>query len=64
MQSLIDIFHKRGVMQVLKYIFRLNIRFGEYHTLDMLSDEKLLMNKCKNKRDEVLVKEFLNIWKK
>ena len=30
----------------------------------MLSDEKLLMNKCKNKRDEVLVKEFLNIWKK
>lgn len=50
--------------ELLKYIFRLNIRFGEYHTLDMLSDEKLLMNKCKNKRDEVLVKEFLNIWKK
>ena len=45
-------------MQVLKYIFRLNIRFGEYNTLDMLSDEKLLMNKCKNKRDEVLVKEL------
>ena len=50
--------------ELLKYIFRLNIRFGGYHTLDMLSDEKLLMNKCKNKRDEVLVKEFLNIWKK
>ena len=46
--------------ELLKYILRLNLKFGEYHTLDMLSDSEQLMKKCRNKRDEVLVKDFIS----
>lgn len=49
---------------LVKAVFRLNQRFGEYHTLDMLTDEEQLLKKCRNKRDETLVKDFISLWKK
>lgn len=37
---------------MLKLIhLKLNIKFGEYHTLDMLSDTEQLMKKCRDKRN-------------
>lgn len=50
--------------ELLKFILRLNVRFGEYHTLDMLSDTETLMRKCRDKRDEALVKEFISLWRR
>ena len=41
-----------------------NKKFGEYHTLDMLSDTEQLMKKCRDKRDEALVKDFISLWRK
>lgn len=49
---------------LVKTVFRLNQRFGEYHTLDMLTDEEQLLKKCRDKRDEILVKDFISLWKK
>lgn len=49
---------------LLKYILRLNVRFGEYHTTDILSDAEKLMKKCRNKRDEILVKDFITLWRR
>ena len=48
---------------LVKAIFRLNERFGEYHTMDMLSNSEQLLGKCRDKRDEALVKDFLMQWK-
>ncbi len=48
--------------ELLKYISRLNMKFGEYHTLDMLEDTEGLMKKCKNKREEALVSAFAALW--
>ena len=50
--------------ELLKYILRLNVRFGEYHTTDMLSDAEKLMKKCRSKRDEILVKDFITLWRR
>ena len=50
--------------KMVKAVFRLNQRFGEYHTLDMLTDEEQLLKKCRDKRDEILVKDFISLWKK
>lgn len=50
--------------KMVKAVFRLNQRFGEYHTLDMLTDEEQLLKKCRDKRDEALVKDFISLWKK
>ena len=50
--------------KMVKAVFRLNQRFGEYHTLDMLTDEEQLLKKCRDKRDEDLVKDFISLWKK
>lgn len=50
--------------KVLKAVLRLNVKFGEHHTLDMLSDTEQLMSKCRNKREEALVKDFISLWKK
>jgi len=49
--------------ELLKYILRLNVKFGEYHTLDMLSDTEQLMKKCRDKREEALVKDFISLWR-
>lgn len=50
--------------ELLKYILRLNVKFGEYHTMDMLSDTETLMRKCRDKREEALVKKFISLWRK
>lgn len=50
--------------ELLKYILRLNAKFGVYHTLDMLLDVTQLMEKCRNKREEALVKDFIDLWRK
>lgn len=48
--------------KLVKAVFQLNQKFGEYHTLDMLYDSEKLIKKCQNKRDEVLVKNFISLW--
>ena len=50
--------------ELLKMILRLNVKFGEYHTLDMLSDTGQLKKKCRNKREEALVGDFIELWEK
>lgn len=50
--------------ELLKMILRLNVKFGEYHTLDMLSDKGQLIKKCRNKREEALVGDFIGLWEK
>lgn len=52
-----------GNAKLVKAVFRLNQRFGIYHTIEMLSDSDTLMKKCLNKRDEALVKDFINLWR-
>ena len=47
---------------IMKAIFRLNERFGVYHTMEMLSNSVQLLEKCRDKRDEALVKDFLMQW--
>lgn len=49
---------------LLKMILRLNVKFGEYHTLDMLSDTGELIKKCRNKREEALAGDFIRLWEK
>lgn len=50
--------------KIVRYIMKLNVKFGVYHTLDMLSDTEELLKKCRDKRDEKIVNEFINLWKK
>lgn len=50
--------------KLVRYIMKLNVSFGEYHTLDMVSDTEQLMKKCKGKRDEALVRDFIDLWEK
>lgn len=50
--------------KLIKAVFRLNQKFGEYHTLDMLSDSEQLTQKCRDRRDEALVKDFISLWRK
>lgn len=52
-----------GNIKLVKAVFRLNQRFGVYHTIEMLSDSNTLMEKCRDKRDEVLVKDFISLWR-
>ncbi len=57
--------HAVGIEQkkLVRYIMKLNVKFGEYHTLYMLSDTEQLMKKCRDKRDEALVKDFISLWR-
>jgi len=50
-------------VKLVKAIFRINQRFGIYHTMEMLSDSDALMEKCRDKRDEALVKDFISLWR-
>ena len=50
--------------KLVKAVFRLNQRFGVYHTIEMLSDSDVLMKKCRDKRDEALVKDFISLWRR
>ena len=48
--------------KLIKFVLRLNKKFGIYHTVDMLSDGETLLKKCMNKREEALVTDFLALW--
>ena len=48
-------------VKLVKAIFRINQRFGICHTMEMLSDTEKLMEKCCDKRDEALVKDFISL---
>lgn len=45
--------------KLIKSIFRLNRKFGVFHTTDMLNDHETLLGKCTNKREKNLVTDFL-----
>ena len=45
--------------KLVKAIYRLNVKFGCYHTIEMLRDTEALLNKCTDKREEALVKAFM-----
>ncbi len=49
--------------KLIKAVYCLNQKFGEYHTIDMLSDTEQLMKKCRDKREEALVKDFCSLWR-
>lgn len=49
--------------KLLKMILRLNIKFGKYHTIDMLDDTEALIRQCTNPREKNLVTDFLKLWK-
>ena len=40
-------------------IVKVNLKFGIYHTMDMLNDEAGLLVKCRDKREKALVSDFL-----
>ncbi len=48
---------------LVRYIMKINVKFGKYHTIEMLSKVSLLMGECRNKRDKTLVEEFIVLWR-
>ena len=48
--------------KLIKFIFRLNKKFGIYHTVDMLNDSEVLFGKCTDKRQKNLVADFYALW--
>lgn len=49
---------------ITEIIFRLNQKFGEYHTLDMLANSEQLIQKCADETEEILVREVVDRWKR
>lgn len=45
-------------------IVKVNLKFGIYHTMDMLNDGAGLLAKCVDKREKALVLDFLALWEK
>ncbi|MBD5474950.1 MAG: hypothetical protein HDR17_03040 [Lachnospiraceae bacterium] len=43
-------------------IVKVNLKFGIYHTMDMLNDSAGLFAKCTDKREKSLVSDFLALW--
>ncbi len=43
-------------------IVKVNLKFGIYHTMDMLNDRAGLLAKCMDKREKALVSDFLALW--
>lgn len=43
-------------------IVKVNLKFGIYHTMDMLNDGTGLLAKCMDKREKALVSGFLALW--
>lgn len=52
-----------GNTKLIRAVFRLNQRFGVCHTIEMPSEPDTLMAKCRDKRDEALVKDFISLWR-
>lgn len=47
--------------KLVRYIIKLNTKYGEFHTWEMLSDKEGLISKCMNKRDQTFVKDFIKV---
>ncbi|MDD3141769.1 MAG: PBECR4 domain-containing protein [Lachnospiraceae bacterium] len=60
MEKFVRKFYKSKEKQ--EQILKLNTKFGTYHTVDMLNSSDSLLAQCKDKREESLVKDFLNLW--
>lgn len=52
----------RADEKLVTEIVKVNLKFGRYHTLDMLNDSKALLAKCTDKREKALVSDFLALW--
>ena len=50
--------------KLIKAVLRLNAKFGIYHTMDMLTDEDGLIEKCMDKREKALVLDFIALLNK
>ncbi len=48
--------------KLVEAVLRLNQKFGEYHTMEMLTDMGQLMDKCCDEKEKELVTEFYEIW--
>lgn len=48
--------------KLINAVFRLNVKFGVYHTIEMLSDRAGLLEKCMDKREKTIVEDFLELW--
>ena len=49
---------------LVTYIQRLNVMFGEYHTMDMLNNAGQLIERSRSKQDETFIKDFIGLWEK
>lgn len=47
---------------LLEAVLKLNQKFAQYHTLDMLTDTEQLLKKCNNKADKNYVNHFICAW--
>ncbi len=52
----------RADEKLVTEIVKVNLKFGVYHTMDMLNDSEALLEKCTDKRDKNLVSDFLALW--
>lgn len=52
----------RADEKLVTEIVKVNLKFGIYHTIDMLNDGAGLLAKCKDKREKALVSDFLALW--
>lgn len=50
--------------KLIKAVLRLNAKFGIYHTMDMLTDEDGLIEKCMDKREKALVLDSIALLNK
>ena len=51
------------LLQIFQSV-NINLKFGIYHTIDMLNDREGLLAKCMDKREKALVSGFLALWEK
>lgn len=52
----------RADEKLVTEIVKINLKFGMYHTMDMLNDSAGLLAKCMDKREKALVLDFLTLW--
>lgn len=52
----------RADEKLVTEIIKVNLKFGIYHTMDMLNDGAGLLAKCMDKREKALVSGFLALW--
>lgn len=50
--------------KLVKAVYRMNVKFGKYHTIEQLANVESLFKQCSNKREESLVEAFCKEWKR